>query len=324
MNRNRIIIAKDHNPAYNLGLEEYLIDQKDNILYLWQNDNTIVIGRNQNPYKECNIGKIEEDNVHLVRRRSGGGAVFHDMGNLNFTIINKKTENNIEENFEMVNRALASLGINSVFNGRNDLTVDDKKISGNAFFDDGEIFCHHGTMLIDVDMTKLSNYLTASKLKLKSKGIDSVKSRVVNLKDIKSEIEVSDIIDVLIEEFKKTYNVSDIEYFSISDMEKDPEIMEKVNRYLSWDWVYGESPESNMEFEEKFNWGIIDTNLMIINGKITNIKIFTDSIINDNFDELANELKGEKLKRSLICDKINEIMDNDEIKRDLCGLVNRI
>ena len=96
MVKNRIIISEIFNPAYNLGLEEYLIETGDNILYLWQNDNTIVIGRNQNPYKECNIKKIKEDKVNLVRRRSGGGAVYHDMGNLNFTIISKKHKNNIE------------------------------------------------------------------------------------------------------------------------------------------------------------------------------------------------------------------------------------
>src|SRR5699024_4486135 len=119
--KSRIIISETFDPAYNLGLEEYLIETGENILYLWQNDNTIVIGRNQNPYRECNINKMKEDGIKLVRRRSGGGAVFHDMGNLNFTIISKKHEKNIEDNLQLVNEALSYKNIESVFNGRNDL-----------------------------------------------------------------------------------------------------------------------------------------------------------------------------------------------------------
>lgn len=324
MVKNRVIISETFDPAYNLGLEEYLIETGDNILYLWQNDNTIVIGRNQNPYKECNIKKIKEDKVNLVRRRSGGGAVYHDMGNLNFTIISKKDKNNIEENFALVNEALAYENIKSVFNGRNDLHVDDKKISGNAFFEDGEIFCHHGTMLINVDMTKLGDYLTASKLKLKSKGIDSVKSRVVNLMDIDPKINVDKIIKAFIIAYDKRYEFSEIEYFNKDKINDNPEIMEKVNRYKSWDWVYGESPKSNMYFEEKFDWGIIDLELNVESGTIQNAKIYTDSIINDNFNELSKSLENVKLKKEDLIEKVKENIISEDIKRDLIEKINNI
>lgn len=324
MVKNRIIISEIFNPAYNLGLEEYLIETGDNILYLWQNDNTIVIGRNQNPYKECNIKKIKEDKVNLVRRRSGGGAVYHDMGNLNFTIISKKHKNNIEENFDLVNKALSYENIKSVFNGRNDLHVDNKKISGNAFFEDEDIFCHHGTMLIDVDMNRLGKYLTASKLKLESKGIDSVKSRVVNLIDIEPNINVEKIIQGFIKAYKEKINNSDIdiEYFDKEKIENNPDIMEKVNRYSSWDWVFGESPKSNMYFEEKFDWGIIDLELDVESGFIKIAKIYTDSIINDNFDELSENLKNIKLKKENLIEKIEETIKDEKIKKDLIKKVN--
>src|SRR5690606_428686 len=150
------------------------------------------------------------------------------MGNLNFTIISKKHEKNIEDNFKLVNEALSYENIESVFNGRNDLHVDNKKISGNAFYEDEKIFCHHGTLLIDVDMDKLSSYLTASKLKLKSKGIESVKSRVINLKEINSDISVEKIKAALIKAYEKDHEVSEIEYFTKETMEENPDLMKKI------------------------------------------------------------------------------------------------
>lgn len=324
MTKDRLVISKSSNPKYNLGLEEYLIESGDNILYLWQNDNTIVIGKNQNPYKECNIKKIEEDKVTLVRRRSGGGAVYHDMGNLNFTIISKKNKNNIEENFKIVNEVLRYTGIKSVFNGRNDLHVDDKKISGNAFFDDGEVFCHHGTMLIDVDMKKLGNYLTASKLKLKSKGIDSVKSRVINLVDIKEDITVDIIKDAFIKIFSKYYKFENTEYYNEDNMRDNKDIMKKVNKYKSWEWIYGETPKSNMYFEEKFKWGILDLELDVESGLINNAKIYTDSIINDNFDKLSKSLIGIKLKKDLIINEVEKNIKSEIIRKDLINRINEI
>lgn len=312
----RIIISDSYDPAFNLGLEEYLIETGDDILYLWQNDNTIVIGRNQNPYSECDIKKINEDKVHLVRRRSGGGAVFHDMGNLNFTIISSKHEGNIEENFEFVNKALAIEGINSEFNGRNDLHVNGKKISGNAFFDNGKTFCHHGTMLIDVDMGKLSNYLTASKLKLQSKGIKSVRSRVLNLIDINPDITVKKIKSAMIKCYSESES-QEIEHYDIEKIKKDPRIMEKVKRYQSWKWIYAESPNADIKFEERFSWGIIEFNFKINNGIIENACIYTDSIINDNFNGLSKELKGGPLKKEFLKDKISENISSDIIKKDL-------
>ncbi|HEY4544131.1 MAG TPA: lipoate--protein ligase family protein, partial [Tissierellaceae bacterium] len=231
--KSRIIISENYDPAYNLALEEYLIEKEESILYLWQNDKTIVIGRNQNPYKECNIDKIKKDKINLVRRRSGGGAVYHDLGNLNFTIISKKNNNNIEENFDFVNKALNSIGIESVFNGRNDLHVLDKKISGNAFFEENNIFCHHGTLLVDVDMNKLSQYLTASKLKLDSKGIKSIKSRVLNLKDLNENITIDLINDAFVKQYKLIHDIDCVEYIYKEDIKRNKELMEKVKRYKS-------------------------------------------------------------------------------------------
>ncbi len=314
---NQLIVSNSFDPAYNLALEEYLIEEGKNTLYLWQNDNTIVIGRNQNPYKECNISKIREDNVHLVRRRSGGGAVFHDLGNLNFTIISKKKKNNIEENFDIVNEALSYLGINAIFNGRNDLEVQGKKISGNAFYEEEEIFCHHGTLLIDVDLSKLNNYLTVSKIKLESKGIDSVRSRVLNLSQIDKKITAESLKEALSRSFKKVYPFKEAKYITEDKIKNNCRIMNKVNKYKSWDWTYSESPNYNVAFEKKFDWGIIEVLLEVDSGVINKAKIYTDSIIVDNFDELSKSLLGNKFEKDNIILCIKEQLKNQEIINDL-------
>lgn len=322
--KSRIIISENYDPAYNLALEEYLIEKEESILYLWQNDKTIVIGRNQNPYKECNIDKIKKDKINLVRRRSGGGAVYHDLGNLNFTIISKKNNNNINENFEFVNKALNSIGVESVFNGRNDLHVLDKKISGNAFFEENNIFCHHGTLLVDVDINKLSQYLTASKLKLDSKGIKSIKSRVLNLKDMNKDITIDLINNSFIEQYRNTNDVDCVEYIYKEDMEKNKPLMEKVKRYKSWEWTYGESPKSNLLLEEKFSWGIIEFNLYIESGVIENCKIYTDSIINDDFKILEKNLLNKKIKKESLLNEVSKSLKNKSIKDDLYLYINNL
>lgn len=319
----KIVISKSFNPAYNLGLEEYLIEKGEDVLYLWQNDKTIVIGRSQNPYRECNIKKINEDKINLVRRRSGGGAVYHDLGNLNFTIISEKKKDNIEKNFNMVNKVLHNEGIESIFNGRNDLNVNGKKISGNAFFEENNIFCHHGTLLVDVNMNKLSSYLIASKLKLQSKGIKSIKSRVVNLKEIKDDIKIEDIK----ESFIKVYgNKSDVQisYYDIEKMEENKELMEKIKKYKSWEWTYGESPKSNVSYEKKFSWGIINGEFFVKFGIIENAKIYTDSIIIDEFEELADRLKGKKFEKNIIIKEIKSCLRDKQIINDLVKEIDEI
>ncbi len=320
----RIVISQVHDPAYNLALEEALIGSGDNILYLWQNNETVVIGRNQNPYKECNIARIEKDRVKLVRRKTGGGAVFHDLGNLNFTLISKKGKKNIEENFQLVNKSLSYQGIDSVFNGRNDLHVAGKKISGNAFMEKKGIFCHHGTLLVDVDMDRLSSYLTASKLKLESKGIDSVKSRVINLKDIRPDITIKGIEESFIKAYRELYNIRQIEYYNLERMKKDKKIDELARNYRSWDWTYGESPKANLSFERKYKWGIIQVDLNIQDGKIKNARINTDSIINDKFEELSKNLVHKNFERSELIRLIEENLKSKEIREDLINEIKKL
>lgn len=315
----RIIKTECNDPAINLAFEEFLIEQKQDVIYFWQNEPTIVIGRNQNPYKECNLKKIKEEKVHLMRRRSGGGAVYHDLGNVNFTIISKKTESVINDNFNLMIKALKECGINACLNGRNDLEVEGKKISGSAFYEEDDIYCHHGTLLVNTDMTKLSQYLTVSKLKLESKGIKSVKARVGNLVDFNKDVTIDDIINNVC----KICN-EPLEVITINDINKNSDVLEKAKKYRSWKWTYGECMGFNVKFEKKFNWGIIEIDFMVDSGVIRECNIFTDSLIIEKFKDLSKAFIGANFKGVELESIINNYIVNKHIKEDIISLFDEI
>ena len=196
MYRLRVIKTDCTDPYVNLAAEEYLtMNAEEGVmtLFLWQNAHTVVIGKNQNPWRECNVEAIKRDNIYLARRMSGGGAVYHDLGNLNFTFIAKDGLFDIERQTDVILLACRLLGINAVKNGRNDLTVADKKFSGHAYFSSHGYNYHHGTIMMDVKGDDLSKYLNVSAAKLKSKGVASVRSRVTNLiEHVSGELEGAD------------------------------------------------------------------------------------------------------------------------------------
>ena len=198
------------NPYKNLAVEEYLLlhcEDKECILYLWQNQNTVVIGRNQNAWKECKVTKLEEENGYLARRLSGGGAVYHDLGNLNFTFLVNKDEYSLEKQLQVIINAMGRLGLKVEKSGRNDILIDGKKFSGNAFYEQEKHCYHHGTIMVDVNKEILSRYLTVSKDKLKSKGVDSVKSRVTNLREYLPKLTLEELKKALRESFEEVYNL---------------------------------------------------------------------------------------------------------------------
>ena len=197
----KYICSENTSPYYNLALERSLFDFVDEdtvILYLWQNSHTIVIGKNQNAYAECKVDEFIKDGGTLARRPSGGGAVYHDLGNLNFSIICKESIAKEHTYQRIVKDALSYFGIVSEFNGRNDLTVDDKKFSGNAFYVKDDVLCQHGTILINSDFKELSNYLTPDISKLERNHVKSVESRVVNLSEISDKITVASMKEAMI------------------------------------------------------------------------------------------------------------------------------
>ena len=197
----KYICSENTSPYYNLALERSLFDFVDEdtvILYLWQNSHTIVIGKNQNAYAECKVDEFIKDGGTLARRPSGGGAVYHDLGNLNFSIICKESIAKEHTYQRIVKEALGYFGIVSEFNGRNDLTVDDKKFSGNAFYVKDDVLCQHGTILINSDFKELSKYLTPDVSKLERNHVKSVESRVVTLSEISDKITVESMKEAMI------------------------------------------------------------------------------------------------------------------------------
>jgi len=197
----KYICSENTSPYYNLALERSLFDFVDEdtvILYLWQNSHTIVIGKNQNAYAECKVDEFIGAGGTLARRPSGGGAVYHDLGNLNFSIICKESIAKEHTYQRIVKEALGYFGIVSEFNGRNDLTVDDKKFSGNAFYVKDDVLCQHGTILINSDFKELSKYLTPDISKLERNHVKSVESRVVNLSEISDKITVESMKEAMI------------------------------------------------------------------------------------------------------------------------------
>lgn len=297
----KVYISRSNNPYFNLALEEYLVNnagKNEQILFLWQNQNTVVIGRNQNPWKECNLEELNFQKGNLVRRRSGGGAVYHDLGNLNFTFISSYTEKKVEENIDFIISALKSNGITAVFSGKNDILVQEYKVSGNAFFVENDILCHHGTLLINSNLEKLNSFLTVSEQKLKSKGIDSVKDRVKNLKELNEAITVENLIDSLSSIFVSSENDSAIELIDENTIENNfidnKVLLDQIKHFESWDWNFGSSPEFNMEISERFPWGEVHLYLIVQDGYIVEAEVTTDALDIDLPHKIKNALQNRK------------------------------
>ena len=291
--RTFCVIAKGCDPRENLALEEYLINncQTDEVwLYLWRNENTVVIGRNQNPWRECDMQAIKQDGVTLVRRQSGGGAVFHDLGNLNFTFIADTKLYNLQKQLGVVIKALEGFGLHAEFSGRNDILLNGKKFSGNAFSHKAEVSMQHGTLLIDSNMQRLSKYLNPSKAKLEAKGVQSVRSRVCNLSDYEKSINGESLALALIKAFEAEYKRLDATVYS-DQLDKN-DYKELIDKYSSWEWTVGETPQYRMTFENRFVWGEVQLCLDVKNGGISRAAIYTDAMDAELMQKIAQGMVG--------------------------------
>ena len=291
--RLRYYISNETDPYRNLALEEYLlhnVTEDECILYLWQNEKTVVIGINQNPWKECKVKELNEDGGRLVRRLSGGGAVYHDLGNLNFTFIMTKDNYDVERQLEVIIKAVNSLGIRAVKSGRNDITVDGRKFSGNAFYSIGGKCYHHGTILVDVDMPSLSKYLNVSKTKLISKGVDSVRKRVTNLKEYRPELSMDMLKNELLQAFRKTYG---LELARIEDAEFSQDTIKAgIEKFSSWEWNFGRKIEFSDSLERRFDWGDIELQMVVESGIIKDCRVYSDALDTEIFEILPKLLIG--------------------------------
>ena len=294
-----------NDPHYNLAVEQHLLEtvkEGQCILYLWQNQNTVVIGRNQNPWKECRTTLLEEEGGHLARRLSGGGAVFHDLGNLNFTFLLPQEDYDLDRQFTVIQNAVRSMGIPAEKSGRNDVLSEGRKFSGNAFFKHNGKAYHHGTLLVDVDMGKLSRYLNPSKAKLRSKGVDSVRSRVVNLKELNPELTIDSLKAALLQAFKEVYGCEP-QILKEQDLDM-AEIHRIAERNRSWDWNFGAKMPFTCEFEERFPWGGIQIQMNVENGLIQQAKVYSDSMDWSFVTVLEDALTGCRFQGSNMAQRI--------------------
>ena len=277
--RLTICRAAGTDPYENLALEQALlerVEEEECILYLWQNARTVVIGRNQNPWKECRTTLLEEEGGHLARRLSGGGAVFHDLGNLNFTFLLRETDYDVSRQLSVIEAACRSLGIPVERSGRNDLLADGRKFSGNAFYKHNGRAYHHGTIMVDVDMDLVTRYLSPSKAKLQAKGVDSVRSRVVNLREFVPDLTIDRLADALIAACADIYNVG--ASIAFPPTRATPELASLTAKYRSDAWLYGQELPFTASVEGRFPWGGIEIQLNVNEGIIRAVRVYTDAM----------------------------------------------
>lgn len=281
-------------PYFNLAAEEFLVKElNEEIFMLWRNDNTIVVGRNQNTLSEIHYDYVQEHGIRVVRRLTGGGAVFHDMGNINFTFIVNSGDDfsNYQRFTQPVINFLQSLGVNAALKGRNDLVIGDKKISGNAQFMYKDRILHHGTLLYSVEQSRLAEALAVSPDKIKSKGIKSVRSRVTN---ISSHLNTPITPEVFIQRFAEymTKNTPDCQYYDIRQHEAEIRRL-RDEKYATWEWNFGYSPKYELSRRKRFSAGSVEVHMNIAGeSEIKEIKIFGDFFSKKPISELEQRLEG--------------------------------
>lgn len=308
----KFITHENHNSQFNLASEEYLLKETSCFyIYLWSNAPSVIVGVNQNALEEVNLAYTTLNDIKVVRRLTGGGAVYHDLGNLCYTIIAPYTEeDNCYEKFvQPVVEYLRGLGLNAEFSGRNDILVDGKKISGNAKTVYKDRVMIHGTLLFDSDLTVLEKALNPNKLKLQSKGIKSVKSRVTNVKEcLKTDMSFAEFKLGLVNKFLKTATPYE---FSDYDLEKIDKLVKE--KYSTNDWNVGYSPKGSISFEKKFDFGVFKLNFDLINGKIENAFLSGDFFEKRPIKDFQDRLNGLEFSLSQISkafSNIDEYIEN--------------
>ncbi len=321
-----VIKSEQYDPWLNLAFEEYLLDNihpDEVILFLWQNKNTVVIGRNQNAWRECSTILLEKEDGKLARRLSGGGAVYHDTGNLNYTFITGKNKFNLDKQYRVILNAVQKLSIPAIMTGRNDLVADGRKFSGNAFCHRNNGSYHHGTLLVNVDMDKLSRYLRVSTEKMNAKGVKSVKSRVVNLNEFVPSLNVADISERLIESFEELYGKTLYRKTGFNEFDMD-KVMELYEKYSSWNWIYGETPAFDLEINDKFQWGEIQLQFKLKEGIIKKAVAYSDAMDEDFILLLPECFIGKSPGDVEIFEKLRSKFSEDKHKQAVSDIIEML
>lgn len=295
----QFIVSDQTNPYWNIAVENYLLSLPETevvTLYLWKNRRTVVIGQNQNPFSECNVEALEADGGYLMRRRTGGGAVYHDDGNINFSFVVPKSYYDLTRQFSVIQRAVAAFGIASELSGRNDILTQGRKFSGNAFSKGRYQDLHHGTILIKGNMEDLQRYLKPKPAKLQKHGVASVRSRVVNLSELNAEITSESIVPHLRSAFEEVYDGKAAE-IAFSEIISRPEVKTLYEGFASPEWKYGRWRTFTAQRSAQFDWGGVELQLTVNDGIIHDVQIATDALDLSVFDEARRLLCGATTKQ---------------------------
>lgn len=305
-------------PYLNIAIEKHLLETVgagNCILYLWQNQNTVVIGRNQNPWAECRTTLLEQEGGKLARRLSGGGAVFHDTGNLNFTFLMAQEDYDLDRQLQVIQTACSLAGIETERSGRNDILAQGSKFSGNAFYHAQGKAYHHGTLLVRADMDKLGRYLTPSKAKLEAKGVASVRSRVINLQTLCPTLTCEKLKGYMKEAFSRVYGLP----AQILPSEIPDKVHESAAHFGSWDWLYGTKLQATFGCEDRFVWGGIHLELMVESGIIQAAQVFSDAMDWQLPSQVEKALTGCRFALEDIRIALQQL--ESDVYQDICNML---
>lgn len=299
-------------PALNLALEEFALTHfpaDEDYLLFYINEPSIIIGRNQNTAEEINASYVKDNGIHVVRRLSGGGAVYHDLGNLNFSFITKddgKSFHNYRKFTDPVVAALRGMGVEAELTGRNDIQVGERKISGNAqYASKGRMFSH-GTLMFASEIEHVVSALHVNLEKMQSKGVKSIRSRVANISEFLSE-------PMTIAQFRERLLVSifgggDIPEYRLSEAEWDAVRKLAETRYRSWDWNYGKSPAFNLRKTKRIEGvGTFDVRLNVESGSIAGLTVYGDFFGIGEAQELAGKMIGVKYEEAAVRERLKDV-----------------
>lgn len=290
--KNLLYISPSGDGWRNLAADEWFLDhlpEDSMLLYFYVNENAVIIGRNQNPWRECDLTAMEGDGVQLVRRASGGGAVYHDRGNLNFSFLAGRARYDVQKQLELILGAVRSLGVACEFSGRNDLLAAGRKFSGSAFCYRGQNCQHHGTLLVDADLNRLQRYLKPDPRKLRAKGVASVRSRVCNLKELCPGLTVEAVRSAVIDAYRAACGGCEI-------WEPDPAgAAAYEEKQQSWEWRMGRTPPFDLELEERFPWGGVQLLLTLAEGRVSRLTVYSDAMDAALPERLRGLLTGRRM-----------------------------
>lgn len=308
--------SSSRSPYETLALEEALLEHlsgQSAVLYLYRHAPSVILGRNQNAWSECRHEAAREADVRVARRISGGGAVYHDEGNLNFSFLVPSGSYDLQRQLSVLTGALREFGVEASFSGRNDILADGRKFSGSAFCHRGGNAFHHGTLLVDTDLSQMERFLAVSEDKFRAKGVTSVRARVVNLRELAPDLTVPDLMEAVVHSFGAEYGGSP------EEMTVPPETQEHAfrlsQRNASWQWVFGKTPDFDVTASARFPWGGLTFCFSLANGSVKEADVFSDAMDESFVRLFGPALRGTVFRSEQMARRLESLSVSDSLQR---------